>query len=285
MANETTNTEVAVLVPELWRAEILDARYETMKAAQRALNVTGDVSGRGDILHIPIDDTFSVNDVGSSDGSTTNQTYDPTEAQLTVDKWKEVTADVLDKASIQAQHDFVSRLPRNFGRALGKQMETDLLALITSGNYSQAKGDGLGDVGEDECLAALEQLMQNEIPVFEMADDLTFVFDPKQYPVLKKIAAFTDASKMGSGPGGGMTLRLPSLYGITTVFSSVVVDSSSIHQNALFHKEALAWGQQQNIQVREFAKTKWSRVISASTLYGVKTVRANHLVRLPTKST
>ena len=275
-ADEVTNTELDVEIPERWRAKMLLGLYDTAPIPQRVLSASGEVAESGDKVHVTIEPSVSTNDVGSS-GSVTNQSLTPTEAIITVDKWKESTIEVVKKANRQAMGMLVEGFPRAAGRALGQQVNKDILALESG--VTQTAGNGLGDIGEQEILKAIQTLLANDLDVLLNPGEYTFVFIPDQYKPLKTANVYNDASLMGAGStGGGTKTSLGNVQGIPTYFSSQIAESSSIDRNLLFKMEAFGWAVQSNFEFEELPSPRKSRIFSTDVLYGVKTIRANHAV-------
>lgn len=278
MANETGNTQLDVLVQELWRGQILQKAYARARAGSRVLNVTGDVSGPGDILHIPIMPTLTVNDEGS-DGGLTVQTLTPTEAQLTVNKKKEVTVEFVNNARRQALDSAENSLPGQSGEAIGAQIETDILALQS--DITQTAGDGTGRIGKDELLSAMSTFIAADLPIIEMPGEFTFALSDKEYQGLKREGIYSDADKAGFP--GNFQARVGDIYGVTTYFTSKVASSGGERKNLAFHREAFGWGIQRNMELRKadgLANLKNTTVYYTGALYGVKTVRTAYAVVL-----
>lgn len=283
MANEITNTEATVLIPEIWQPRMLEARYSQAKMLPRILDVSGQVAKMGDILHIPIEPVVSVNDVTQATGAVTNQALTPTEQQLTVNKWKEATIDVVDMTNYQSELDLIAAFVPSFGKAIGEQQDTDILAL-----YSDVTTNVLGGsdatIDEDMVLAAISKFLDLKIPT-ENPNDMTFMFHTSVWKQLKKIARYNDANLTGMSQGGVVRQSIPDLYGIPTYFTALVPTSSLAKQNLLFHRQAFACGTQKNFRVEFLARTKKSTPVSGDILYGVKTVRQNHACLLKSDST
>jgi len=281
MADEIENTELDKWIPEVWRPQALEGRYAAMKFAPRSLSTDAEVRGRGDIVHISIEPIVSVNDVGAA-GALTNQALTPTEVQLTVDKWKESTIDVVDKAEMQSLISARATFPRSFGRAMGQQIDDDVFALQTAANLSSNQV-GSSSTSPDEALltSAVQKLMEGDVPT-DNPNDITFSFHPKDWAALKQIDAFNDANITGMSQGGALTQNLPSFYGIPVVVSSRVAASGGARLNGLTHRQTYAWAMQQNFKIEQLARTKLSTPIVGSALYGVKLVREDHGVLIQT---
>lgn len=272
MANETTNTELDFVIPEIWSPKILAQVYDSGKVVNRVDNVSGMISAKGDILHLPNMPTITVNSVGAS-GSVTNQTITPTEAQLTVDTWVEATMTLVDKAAKQQNGNIVDDFYNGAGSALRQKMDLDLLALATDANFSAqtAQGDGSGPLDEDALAGAVGEMMESKFA--EALDDAgraTFFLHAGEWRNLKKIGAFTHANLLGSGAYSAGSRKIVDFYGVGTVLHTQVRVSAGIRYNLLALREALAIGIQSNVQILELPRADLARRFNINALYGVK---------------
>ena len=270
--NETTNTELDFIVPEIWQPRLLKAVYDSGKVVGRVDNVSGEIAAKGDILHLPNMPTITVNSVGAA-GSVTNQTITPTEAQLTVDTWVESTMTLVDKASKQSNGNIVEDFYTGAGAALRQKMDIDLLALATTSNFSAqtAQGDGTGPLGEDELAGAISEMMESKFAeALDEADRATFFIHAGEWRNLKKISQFSHANLLGNGGFSATSRKLPDFYGVGTVLHTQVRVASTIRYNLLALKEALAIGIQSNIGILELPRADLARRFNINALYGVK---------------
>ena len=274
MANETTNTELDFIVPELWQPQLLQAVYDADDILNRVQRVDGDVRGKGDILHLPAMPVISTNAVGSS-GSVTNQTVTPTEAQLTVDTWRESTMTLVDKADIQSIGDIIAAFQAGAPQALGEKMVSDLLALATDANITtNVVGDGSQPLDEDALAASIGKLMATKFGgMLRDPNRVSWFLDAAEWQNLKKVGVYTHADVSGSSAYAGDKLALPNFYGVPYFLSNQVRVSSSIRYNLLAIREALALGVQRNIEMMELPRADLARRFNVNVLYGVK-VRA-----------
>lgn len=272
MVNEITNTQADVFIPERWRPGVLKGLYEESVIKNRVLNADGDVKGKGDILHIRIAPQVSVNDVGA-DGSVTNQALTATEAQLTVDQWKEATVDIVDKAMEQADEYLKTALIGGFAPAFAENIDSALFALH-SGLTSHTAIDATAGLTQDLLLDAYLALSEAKVKL-NKPESASWFFHWKEYKSLKKIAGISDAS-ITKKDGGLLIAKIPDVLGLPVYFTTLVNEDLGEKKNILIHKEAVACGVQKNFNLEKFARTKKSTVYSADMLYGVKVVRANH---------
>ena len=230
-------------------------------------------------MHISIEPTVTVNDVTAATGAVTNQALTPTESQLTVDKWKECTIDVVDKANRQSLIDLLTAFTPAFGRAMGAQFDTDLAALYSdvTSNTVGSTTDPTEPASMEMLTAAMQKLLDLDVPVDE-PNDISFCFHTSQWPILKKIDVLNNANLTGEQTGGALKFTVPNIFGIPTYFSTKInsTGSPAVRKNLLFHRQAFAWGMQKNFNVETFARVRKSTPVSGDALYGVKTVRQNH---------
>lgn len=272
MANETGNTQLDYIIPELWQPKILAAVYDGGKVISRVSNVSGEVAAKGDILHLPNMPTVTVNAVGAS-GSVTNQTITPTEAQLTVDTWVESTMTLIDKASKQSNGNIVDDFYTGAAAALRQKMDIDLLALATSANFSAqtAQGDGSQPLDEDALAGAIGEMMESKFAeALDEADRATFFLHAGEWRNLKKISAFSAANLLGSSKAAADKRALPDFYGVSAVLHTQVRVASTIRYNLLALREALAIGIQSNMEILELPRADLARRFNVNALYGVK---------------
>ena len=282
MASEIGNTQLDYTIPELWAEQVLAQVYQEQSMVNRVDRVDGEVAAFGDILHLSAMPTVSVNDVSAA-GAVTNQQLSTTEAQLTVDKWKEATVEIVDKASAQSKFNAVEGFKAAFPGALMQQMEIDLLSLY-SDVTTNVEGDGLSPINEDLITAAIGDLLSAKFGAFlRDPNRVTLELHTSQWAAMKKIAGYNHANLTGSSVGGQLQFPVPDVYGVPVLFNTQVQSSSSIYQNLLHLREAFAIGIQRNIQSETLARTALTTRITAHCLYGVKTRAQARAVLIKTK--
>lgn len=274
MANELDNTTQAAEIPEQWRPRFISRFYDANKVLPRVLNVTEDFKGKGDIAHITVEGfDLTVNDVGS-DGSLTVQQQTLTDVSVTIDAYKDVTNEWIGKTREQAFGLWEQQFPKSAGDAVRQKIESDILALYTGATLA-AQGDGLGYVGEDELLGALNQFLDNKLPLMENPDDFTIVLDTKNWAPLKKLKLLDYDQTGEAGEGGAATQKIGKLWNVPVIFSTQCTSTGGIRKGLAFHKTAMAWAVQRNVTPRfadRLAAAKDSYIGAVTALYGVDTV-------------
>lgn len=282
MANEITPTQAAALVPEQWKPRFLQAMYEQNDIFPRVLNATEDFKGKGDICHIATEAfAWTVNDI-SSDGSLTVQQQSLTDVSLTIDKNKDVTVEWTQITRDQAYDIWEKSFPATAGDAVRQKMTADLLALYSDATTT-AQGTGSGNIGENEILGAIQQMVTAKLPILKKPDEFTFAFADTQFAPLKK-ENLLDYSRTGeAGKGGAASIDMPRVYQIPCSFNTQVASSASIRYSLLVHKTALAWAAQRNVEPKfadRLAAAKLGYIGTVTALYGVKTVFGGRMVQL-----
>jgi len=287
----------AAAIPEVWRRKALLARYAKSWCYSRVLHVDEVVRQMGDIVHIRTLPSVTVNDVGSTNGSVTNQALSYTDTTLTVNKWKEATIDVVDKANAQAIVDILSDFSQQFGAAIAQQQDVDLFTLVaalttnTVGSTTAGQEEQLSD---ELILGAIQLLDDLNVP----EDDRSWFLPPVARKQLLRLDKFSLAYATGinaaavqgyaknqnMGEAGSQRKPLGELYGIPVMISSKIATSGNIRQAGLIHKECLAAATQKNFRIEKLARVRKSTPISGDVLYGVATIRDNHGVLVNLKS-
>lgn len=282
MANEITTTEAAVFIPEIWKPGFLKALAYKGKIRNRVLSADGDVKQMGDILHIRIAPTGTVNNVTAATGAITNQALTPTEAQLVVDKWKDYTFEIVDNVAAQADQYLEASLKDSAPAQFAKAIDSDLFDLAASGLTTQTAIDATSGLTGDSLTEAFYSLAVDEVDM-EDPNNISWFFHWKQWPVLKKLAGISEAQITGESGGGLMKFKVPDILGVPVYFSSEVQLSTN-HYNMLLHREAFACGVQKNFTLEKLARVRKSTPYSADMMYGVKVVRATHGVCITTSA-
>lgn len=271
-------TEAAAAIVERWRLVALKALFEDMVVRNRVLSVTEDIGQMGDILHVKINPTPTVNDVTAATGGITFEALTITDVTLTVNKWKYVAHDVVDIADIQSDIDLIQNFSQAFVPALGNQIETDLLALYSSATSNAAIGDpDTGEAfGDDVILPAMLELDNDKIPEKERS----WILPPSAVNQLRKDRKFTDANVLGVPKAVQTTGFQVDLYGVPAYRTTNVASTGSapnvVRKGFLLHKNGLMVGIQRNIKLEKFARTQFSTPFASSVLYGVAIARNDH---------
>ena len=286
MANETglDSTGISTAVPAWLRIKALKARYAAQKIWGRCLNamegdanVQGQIKRAGDRVTLQIFPSLSATDISTTDGSFTNTEISPTAVSVIINKWKNVSADLVDIVDAQAVLDWEAEFSEAFGKAIGQKQDDDILSLVAS--LTTNVDETGGAFVDGKILSATRQLDDLEIP----RDDRTWGICPGAHVDILGTDKFTLANTTGFTKGVQVDQgRVVGLYGTPVVVTTRITTTSSLRDNVLFHKEAFGVVMQKDFKMEKFARTKYSTNYAGSALYGVATLRDNHAVRVTT---
>lgn len=277
-------TEANAAITERWRLIALKALFQKMVAKNRILSVTQDISDHGDIVHVKINPTPSVGDITATTGAFTAEDVTITNVDLTVDKWKYVAHEVVDRADIQSDIDLVQNFSQAFVPALGEEIERQIFALESSATTNPHIGDDTtGEVFSDDTMIPAQLTLDDlKIPL----EDRSWFLPPVAPAQLQKNDKWVDADKTGLPKSVRTTGFLGlDLYGVPAFRSTEIVTSGNVRKAILTHKEGLMVAIQRNIKMEKFARTKFSTPFAASVLFGTAIARNNHVQVVNVKKT
>lgn len=206
-----------------------------------------------------------------SEGNNNALTYDVetgSPVTLTVNQWKYQAIEVEDFAQALTTFDISETYLNEMGEVIARDEDAFLAAFID--NFSLTGGTLGVENSEDELLAAIQSLNDNDVP----EDSRNWVFSEKGYSRLMaqgKIGSmdFSDSRPVQSG-------NIPSLYGIPVKHSPNVEGTNAAgHDNGLLRNSAVT-----RYRVGDFPKMRpvmsednLSDKVSISNIYGAVEVR------------
>lgn len=284
MANETglNATGVSTSVPAWLRTKALQARYAASKVWKHCLNgvegdpfIKGKISQAGDRVVFQIFPKLATTDISTTDGSFTNTQIVVTPVTITINKWKNVSADLVDIVEAQSVVQWETQFADGFGNAISEKQDDDVLALVAS-LTTNTVGDA-GPFSDAKVLLAQRTLDDLEVP----HDNRTWVLSPVAHADLLIVPKFTEAANTGFSKGVAVDDgRVASLYGTPVEVSSRVTTTGGLRDNVLFHEEAFGVVMQKDFKMEKFARIRYSTNYAGSALYGVGILRDNHAVRV-----
>ena len=282
MANETglDSSGMSGALPNWLRTVALEARYASQKLWQYAYNATegdemvsGQIKKAGDRVTIQIFPKLTASDISTTDGSFTDTEVVLTQATVIINKWKNISANLVDIVDAQAVLNWEREFARSFGAGIAEQQEDDLLALV---NDLTTNIDSSGGAFLDPKVRAAQLMLDNlEVP----KEDRVWGICHDAHADLLGADKFTLANQTGFDKGVQVDKgRVVGLYGTPVVATSRVTTTSSKKDNVLFHKQAFGVVMQKDFEMGKFAKTQYATKYHGSALYGVATLRDNHAV-------
>jgi hypothetical protein len=279
MANEIGLAQLAGSIPDVVRAIALKARYSASTILKEVMSVDKDVAKFGDRVSLSVMPKLSVNSVGTG-GSVTRQQLSLTAVEVTIDQWKEVTVDIEDRAEIQSALSVLKEFSAAFGDALREEQDIDIAELAVDAGVTQTIGDGTDPL--DDTMVRQARLTLDRLKVPKQGRKWILSVDAEAD--LLALARFSEAQNTGFARGlqveGG---RITKLYGDPVVVSpDIYVTTDTIMNNIYMHEEGFGVGTQRNFKIVPLAKVQLSEAVNANILYGMKVVRANHVVNVKT---
>lgn len=281
MANDFDNTALNATVRELWDEKIEDARYAKGVIMNRVANKSGVAQKKGDVIHVTVDQRYTVGSVGT-DGSFAPQNYTPTTSDVTLNQWEQIAIRVLDRAQAQSFWTPDSKFPSAAGAAFSARYDAQIAALHSSVASGNTVGNAANPAAFDKTLAqeAILRLASTNIPL----EELSWCLHPvAYYNGLLNEAQLTSAADSGLAKNVLTTGYVFNLLGAPVYLSTNIVETGTpaIKKNLLLHKSAIAIAWQKNTDI-EHVRTTANLVLAdlfiAQSLYGQNVIRSDHFV-------
>lgn len=281
MANDFDNTALNATVKELWDEKIEDARYAKGVILNRVANKSGIANKKGDVIHVTIDQRYTVGTV-AADGSFTPQNYTPTTSDVSLNQWEQIAIRVLDRAQAQSFWTPDSKFPSAAGAAFAARYDAQIAALHSSVAAGNSVGSTSSPANFDKTLAqeAMLRLANQNIPL----EELSWCLHPvAYYNGLLNEQQLTSADSAGVSKNVLTTGYVFPLLGSPVYLSTSIVETGTpaVKKNLLIHKSAIAIAWQKNVDI-ERTRTTSNLVLAdlfvAQSLYGQNVIRSDHFV-------
>ena len=296
--NNVTVTTAAKFIPEIWSDEIV-AAYKKNLVLANVINKMNFRGKKGDTVHVPKPTRGTASaKVASSQVTLIAATED--EVIINIDKHFEYSRLIEDIVSVQALASLRRFYTDDAGYALGVQTDSDIWTLFKSigdGNGSSYQNSGVyefssttavaynGSVGNAFNDAGFRKAIQILDDADTPMDGRSFVIPPVLRNTLMGTNRYTEQAFTGE-VGAANTIRngrVGNLYGIEVYISSNApsLESGAARLAGLFHRDAFTLVEQLGVRSQTQYKQEWlADLLTADTLYGVKTVRTDAAVGL-----
>lgn len=272
-------TQLNASTQELWDQRVDDARYAEAVIVNRIANKSEVAKKKGDIIHVAIDQRYSVGAVGA-DGTFTPQNYVLGNADITLNQWRQVSVQILDQAASQSYWTPESTFPTNAGKAFGSQYDADIAALHSSVAAANIVGktDDPDIFNAAKAREAVFKLVNINIPM----SSLSFILHPVSYygGILTELQ-LTSANMVGLPKNVLTTGVVIPLLNVPTYLSTNIVETGSpaVKKNLLLHKSsiAIAWSKNNTVEkVRSTANLTLADLIVMQSVNGSAVIRSDH---------
>jgi N4-gp56 family major capsid protein len=300
MADAISTGQVDSFIPELWGNEVLARLPKYLNMANTVhRDFEEEVAKMGDKVNVPKTGTLTATQK-TANGDVTVQQPDDSEVEVALDDHYEVTFIVEDVAEAQSKLSVKDTYVSDAAVALAEKIE-DLL-------YTEAKSNAGESVSAGASLAAADILsmrkkhVDNKVPKVEPK---YFYVDSSGMNDLLQVDEFIDVNKYGESAQPLATGELGSIYGYRSFESQTVEGSGSPtsydcvgytrnalalvtrplvqHGSGYGVKQRVVQDPELGIGMRVSASwnpTKLGLQVTIDTLFGVKTLRADHVVKV-----
>ena len=271
------NTALNATIKELWDETVEESRYAKGVLMNQVSNKSGIAQKKGDIIHVTIDQKYTVGTVSAA-GAFTAQNYTPTTVDITLNQWEQVAIRVLDRAEAQSFWTPGSIFPRKVGQAFADRYDGQIAALHSSITVQVGSATNPSNFDKNLAQEAMVTLANANIPL----EDLFFALNPvAYYNGLCNEEQLTAASKSGMSKNVLMTGYIFDLFNAPLYLSTniLTVGSPAVKKNMLLHKSAIAIAWQKNAEVERARATAagiLADIFVAQSLYGQSVIRADH---------
>lgn len=230
-----TVTEAAGFIPEIWAASALGAlKANTVMARLVNRNFENAVAQQGDTLHIPRRGTLSVNNKVANT-VVTLQTPTADTVDVTLNKHKEISILVEDIAAAQANQSIMAGYIEDGMKAIGEQIDSDLLALYSGFSTTPIDGtSGSGGITAATVTEARRLLNAAKVP----QQDRYIVWHEDAEAELLEVEKFT-SSDFGDNGDAVREAIIGRKYGFSHFMDQMVTVATSECKNLAFHRDAI----------------------------------------------
>lgn len=277
-----TPTTGAVFIPEVWAKDIQENRRNKLVALKLIDHqFESQVLNQGDTVHItsiaPL--TATAITPGNAITPTANTEVEQT---LVIDQYYGVGVELQDMLKKQSAYELRKPYVSEISYALAKAIDSDILAEWTNADTDH-KQTAVANLTFNGIIDAHSLLDVDNVP----QDGRALVVNALGLADLRKLAEFTMYDKTGKA---GLVTNdadsdnpglVGSIYGAPVYMTNQVTVAGGSAKNLLLHRSAIAAAVQIKPEV-EYDRDilKKTDIITGSALWGVKTVRPDHMVVL-----
>lgn len=263
MANETTSTTLATLLPLITSEALFQAQERSLlRGLVRNFSIP---AGSGNSIKVPVYPTQAASPL-TEGTAMTNSEITTLGGTINVGEVGVMTT-VTDIGRIGASSDVVSSLGKVFGEGIALKIDQDIAALFDG--FSTVIGSGASDaVTAADVFQAIAALRANSVP----QDGMAVVLHPQiAYDLKSSITSTFGAPASEVGNTAMRNSFVGTLGGVPVYESAAIsIDANGISKGAVFHRDAIGLAMMQDIKIetqREIAER--GDKLSAVAIYGV----------------
>ena len=272
----------ALNIPEIWAKEIQENRVNNL--VMWALidgRLSSEISQKGDTLHLNfLDEITDDTSVNSPVSGLTIDGLDTDQVDLIIDRYIRKVLGVHDV--LKAQSAYESRAPytARLGRFLDRALDEEVMrkAVTGAGSTISVTGNTNKTLAFADVVKAAATLDAANVPV----EGRAIVINGYGLGDLRQVPEFTAFKETGeSGLVKGTTGLVGEIYGMKVYVSNAVSTTSGNYNFLMLHRSAVI-GAVQSVPSFESDRDKVDGVdfIAGAQLWGVKVLRADHIVKI-----
>lgn len=261
----TSSTTLDVLIPEVWSSRMNDFFREKLVAASFFTDLSSELAGGGDVLHIPGLTQMSANTKGNGSQITLNAPTE-TKVDLTVNTWKEVSFLIEDREAqiVLNSYYLQERYMKNAAYTAANVLEQAIIDLAAG--FSQITGASNTTVADSDIRGAIKYLDLAFVP----QEDRAFFFHPKA--VWLDLMALDRFTLLVNTNGADPVLKghIGYLYGIPVIMhGNIGTTTGAGLRNFLAHKDAIVHAHTIMRTQANYIPEYLGTLVTADILYGV----------------
>ena len=272
----------ALNIPELWAKEIQENRVN--KLVMWALidgRLSSEISQKGDTLHLNfLDEITDDTSVNSAVSGLTIDGLDTDQVDLIIDRYIRKVLGVHDVLKAQSAYEFRAPYTARLGRYLDRALDEEVMrkAVAGAGTTITVTGNTNKTLAFADVVNAAAELDAANVPI----EGRAIVINGYGLGDLRQVPEFTAFKETGeSGLVKGVTGLVGEIYGMNVYVSNAVSTTGGNYNFLMLHRSAVI-GAVQSVPSFESDRDKVDGIdfIAGAQLWGVKVLRADHIVKI-----
>lgn len=272
----------ALNIPELWAKEIQENRVNNL--VMWALidgRLSSEISQKGDTLHLNfLDEITDDTSVNSAVSGLTIDGLDTDQVDLIIDRYIRKVLGVHDVLKAQSAYEFRAPYTARLGRYLDRALDEEVMrkAVAGAGKTITVTGNTNKTLAFADVVNAAAELDAANVPI----EGRAIVINGYGLGDLRQVPEFTAFKETGeSGLVKGATGLVGEIYGMNVYVSNAVSTTGGNYNFLMLHRSAVI-GAVQSVPSFESDRDKVDGIdfIAGAQLWGVKVLRADHIVKI-----
>lgn len=272
----------ALNIPELWAKEIQENRVNNL--VMWALidgRLSSEISQKGDTLHLNfLDEITDDTSVNSAVSGLTIDGLDTDQIDLIIDRYIRKVLGVHDVLKAQSAYEFRAPYTARLGRYLDRALDEEVMrkAVAGAGKTITVTGNTNKTLAFADVVKAAAELDAANVPI----EGRAIVINGYGLGDLRQVPEFTAFKETGeSGLVKGATGLVGEIYGMNVYVSNAVSTTGGNYNFLMLHRSAVI-GAVQSVPSFESDRDKVDGIdfIAGAQLWGVKVLRADHIVKI-----